>query len=170
MKRHLSVSVLALIVVLALATTGLIYTAWAGSLRIDSNVKTASFGADFEVVGAVPGGGAGTCDVSGNNTDHLVIKLGNASPGYSCGASFLIGNRSTIPVQVQNVAVTNPNSAALSVAATGCFATMPQTLTAMGGGGQTSATCWLTVTVNDAAVQGAEYDLSGDIQYVQAGF
>jgi len=99
-SRFSRLGTLSIALLLALCVTGVGYAAWTDEVSIDG---TANLG----YVEVVLSSGACsdpqiTCSVSAPHT--LVVTLTDAQPGtYTCG--FTITNTGTIPVKIQNIAV-----------------------------------------------------------------
>ena len=99
-NRFSRVGMLSIALLLALCITGVGYAAWTDEVSMEGTAKSGY----IEVV-LSPGACSGpqiTCSVSAPHT--LVVTLMDAPPGtYTCG--FTITNTGTIPVKIQNIAV-----------------------------------------------------------------
>lgn len=171
MKRNKKLVVL--VMVFALAFSGIAYAAWTDTLYINGTAATGNLNAEFVAANAANDNDPAAYDVatltaqignlneaasvdgdSGVN-DLLTINIDNAYPGYVATIPYCIQNTGSIPAKLNAISILGA-SADLQI--DGAALPVPQYIPV---GGTVSGT--LTVTVGDNAAEDADY--SFDVQY-----
>ncbi len=116
MKR---LSILAVVLVVALALTGVAYGLWSTNLLASIDVQTGSVSAKFVNLvwnewPEVENKDVGTCSVALAADDELTVKIDNGYPGFGCDLSVVIKNTGSIPVKVQTIQITKNFTDAIS--------------------------------------------------------
>jgi hypothetical protein len=101
-KKSLHIS-LAFILLIALATLGLVYGAWTDSLEINGSVQTGSLNVELQVPGFDPDQSGG-CSYSLADNNHTInIISTNATPGMVCWTQLEVLNNGTVPVKIDSL-------------------------------------------------------------------
>lgn len=140
MKRNKKVMVM--VMVFALALSGIAYAAWTDTLYINGTVATGNLdamfipatnptdndpsGCDVGTVAAEIGDLTGDTDGDSGTADKLTVTLDNAYPGYIATIPYTIQNTGSIPVKLSEITLSGVDAGALSV--TGQDLTHPQTI------------------------------------------
>lgn len=121
MQRKKAVGwLLAMGVILALATLGLVYTNWSQKLTINGNVNTGSLNVNWEVecAGLDPNVGCtvdnevgkkdiGECTIDQSGSKKIDIVITNGYPGYVCHFWTNITNKGSLDVVIANTPTFN---------------------------------------------------------------
>jgi hypothetical protein len=124
MKRGISISMVALVLILALASMGLAYTAWTADVHINGSVSTGSLSAILESSSVSLQNGAQlldplhnpagsnqtTCVVGGAESSAMTITASNFYPGIKCVVAVNVKNNGTVPVKIADWQTTGPVS------------------------------------------------------------
>jgi hypothetical protein len=132
-RKSLPVGILALALVIALGSIGVVYGAWTSTLTATATVNTASVNVYFapgETFFEVITGGQ-TCTLAGEGTNALSITINNAYPGHACGLVATIQNDSVFPVTIDKPAFDNHGNSWMDIP-TGTFGLAPYTVPAGG--------------------------------------
>jgi hypothetical protein len=156
------------VLMIALMAIGFAYGLWSKTLYINGTVNTGSVNAEFANVvcsdtGVDPGydKDVASCNVVlSDDKQTMTVTISNAYPCYSCKITYNVVNTGTIPVKIQSITVTNPNSDKLTVTVTG-IAKGDQIDAGESKAGD------LEIHVEQAAAQGATYTFSVEIYLVQ---
>jgi len=166
MKGFGKIGIVFLVLVLALATLGIGYAMWDKTLDIVGTVDTGEVDAEFTTATCAEDPEAedkdvGSCSVDGAGTQMLTITVDNGYPCYGCTVDYTITNTGTIPVKVQSMDITNPNTDAVTVRWTPDLAVGDQ----IEPGGSAAGDIYIHV-LQDAA-ELASYSFSAEILLVQ---
>jgi hypothetical protein len=134
-------SILAFVLVLAIASLGLAYGAWSQTLTINGTANTGTLEAHFETL-VVPTDWYAKFDGSTISADGktLTLNVTNVYPGFSQAFTFDVENGGSIPVVVPAIELQG-KPAWLNVAYAGC----PQTTLAAGA----KETCTVTLSMSE---------------------
>lgn len=105
-KRRFPVAATAVLVLLVLATLGIVYGNWAQTLSINGSVTTAEINVKWTVVGkACPDNEEGTgknVGVTQRNlvADKIIMTTTNGYPGYQAKCNVTVKNNGKLPVRV----------------------------------------------------------------------
>jgi len=105
----------AFILLVALASLGLAYGAWADTLNINGTVTTATFDVSMDYM-YYDFDAEGCSAVVSEDGKTLTVTIANAYPGYHCGGGVQIRNLGSIPAKINGlVKVTNTGPAAFTI-------------------------------------------------------
>jgi len=176
-RRRLPVGIVGLVLVLALAATGMIYGNWSQSLSINGTVQTATMEAKWVLGnpdcwedGKDPKGVASTTQSLDAASGKLSINVDNAYPTYGATCYFDLVNNGKLPLELSGLelvpgpglscdpVVPKPASVALTCE--------ELTVDFQDGGGQInegqSHTLKIRIDVSKNASPGAKYDFNAE--------
>jgi hypothetical protein len=107
------------ILMIALMVAGISYAMWDKTIYLYGTVNTGEVDAEFSRIycdddGIDPGydKDVASCECYIDGTDHQIayVEIDNGYPCYSVIVYFEIDNTGTVPVKIQNIILTNPNT------------------------------------------------------------
>jgi hypothetical protein len=157
-----SLGLIALVLIIALASLGIAQGLWSETLNINGTVQTGTVNVELSMSGWTEDNEPANKDTAtctgalSDNNNTLTITISNAYPNYICYVKNMdVHNVGTIPVHVHQPVFTAP--AELTVELENCYAQDVQLHT------NDAAYCNWKITVLQSAAQGSSYTFTGTI-------
>jgi hypothetical protein len=105
-RKSLPIGILALVLMLALGSLGVVYGAYTQNLTAVATVNTATFNVHWGsgmLVAPTDAASQTTCTIGGEGTRNLTLQMNNVLPGSGCAIVSSVVNDSSIPVKLSAV-------------------------------------------------------------------